>query len=100
ITEYRHRRSHAETRELVSGVAGTFGAVLFVVSVVGVLAAPIIILIFAPGFKGTEGKFEQAASMLRFTFPYIFFVSLTALFGGVLNSFGRFAIPAFTSTVL
>lgn len=100
ISEYRHTHSHQETRELVSGVAGTFGAVLFVVSVVGVIAAPVLILIFAPGFRGTEGKFEQAALMLRFTFPYIFFVSLTALFGGVLNSYGRFAIPAFTSTVL
>lgn len=100
ISEYRHQRSHEATRELVSGVAGTLGAVVFVVSVVGVVAAPILVLIFAPGFRGTEGKFEQAALMLRFTFPYIFFVSLTALFGGVLNSYGRFAIPALTSTLM
>jgi putative peptidoglycan lipid II flippase len=100
ITEYRHKRSHEETRELVSGVAGTLGAVLFGVSVVGVIAAPVLVFIFAPGFTGTEGKFEQAAQMLRLTFPYIFFVSLTALFGGVLNSYGRFAIPAFTSTLM
>src|SRR5690242_1544996 len=100
ISEYRHQRSHEETRELVSGVAGTLGAVLFVVSVVGVIAAPILVLMFAPGFRGTEGKFEQAAQMLRLTFPYIFFVSLTALFGGVLNSYGRFAIPAFTGTLM
>jgi putative peptidoglycan lipid II flippase len=100
ITEYRHKRSHEATRELVSGVAGTLGAVLFGVSVVGVIAAPVLVFIFAPGFTGTEGKFEQAAQMLRLTFPYIFFVSLTALFGGVLNSYGRFAIPAFTSTLM
>jgi putative peptidoglycan lipid II flippase len=100
ISEYRHKRSHEETKELVSGVAGTLGAILFVVSVVGVVAAPVLVFLFAPGFRGTEGKFEQAALMLRFTFPYIFFVSLTALFGGVLNSYGRFAIPAFTSTLM
>jgi hypothetical protein len=100
ISEYRHKRSQAETRELVSGVAGTLGTVLFVVSVIGVIAAPILVLIFAPGFRGTEGKFEQAAQMLRFTFPYILFISLTALFGGVLNSYGRFAIPALTSTLM
>jgi putative peptidoglycan lipid II flippase len=100
ISEYRHKRSQAETRELVSGVAGTLGTVLFVVSVIGVIAAPVLVLIFAPGFRGTEGKFEQAAQMLRFTFPYILFISLTALFGGVLNSYGRFAIPALTSTLM
>ncbi len=100
ISEYRHKRSHEDTRELISGVAGTLGALLFVISVIGVIAAPILVLIFAPGFRGTEGKFEQAAQMLRFTFPYILFVSLTALFGGVLNSYGRFAIPALTSTVM
>lgn len=100
ISEYRHQRSHEETRELVSGVAGTLGSILFGVSVIGVLASPVLVFIFAPGFKGTEGKFEQAALMLRFTFPYIFFVSLTALFGGVLNSYGRFAVPAFTATLM
>jgi putative peptidoglycan lipid II flippase len=100
ISEYRHKKTHEETRELVSGVAGTLGGVLFVVTVIGVVAAPVLVLMFAPGFRGTEGKFEQAAQMLRFTFPYIFFVSLTALFGGVLNSYGRFAVPAITSTLM
>jgi putative peptidoglycan lipid II flippase len=100
ISEYRHKRSHEETRQLVSGAAGTLGAVLFVVTVIGVIAAPVLVLIFAPGFRGTEGKFEHASQMLRFTFPYIFFISLTALFSGVLNSYGRFAIPALTSTLM
>ncbi len=100
ISEYRHKRSHEETRELVAGVAGTLGAVLFVVTVVGVVAAPILILLFAPGFRGTEGKYQQAVEMLRFTFPYVFFISLTALFSGVLNSYGRFAIPALTQVLM
>lgn len=100
ISEYRHKHSAAASRELVSGVAGTFGAVLFAITVIGVVASPVIVLIFAPGFRGTEGKFEQAAQMLRLTFPYIFFISLTALFSGVLNSYGKFAVPALTSTLL
>ena len=100
ISEYRHKRGHEETRELIAGVAGTLGAVLFVVTVVGVVAAPILILVFAPGFRGTEGKYEQAVQMLRFTFPYVFFISLTALFSGVLNSYGRFAIPALTQVIM
>lgn len=100
ISEYKVRRPHDEVRALVGGVAGTLGAVLFVVTLLGVLAAPVIIFLFAPGFTGEQGKYELAVEMLRFTFPYLFFISLTALFSGVLNSYGRFAIPAFTQVIM
>jgi putative peptidoglycan lipid II flippase len=100
ISEYRHKRSQEETKELIAGVAGTLGALVFVVTVIGVIAAPIIVLLFAPGFRGEEGQYEQAVEMLRFTFPYLFFVSLSALFGGVLNSYGRFLIPAATQVLM
>jgi putative peptidoglycan lipid II flippase len=100
ISEYRVRREQDEVRELVAGVAGTLGAVLFVVTLIGVVAAPLIILLFAPGFTQEAGKYELAVDMLRWTFPYLFFVSLTALFSGVLNSYGRFAVPAFTQVVM
>ncbi|MFM7432396.1 MAG: murein biosynthesis integral membrane protein MurJ [Gammaproteobacteria bacterium] len=100
ISEYKVRREQAEVRELVGGVVGTLGAVLFVVTLIGVVAAPIIILLFAPGFTQEAGKYELAVDMLRWTFPYLFFISLTALFTGVLNSYGRFAVPAFTQVVM
>ncbi|MGA0800027.1 MAG: murein biosynthesis integral membrane protein MurJ [Steroidobacteraceae bacterium] len=100
ISEYKVRREPAAVKELVGDVTGTLGAVLFVVSLVGVIAAPLIILLFAPGFTQAEGKYELAVEMLRWTFPYIFFVSLTALFSGVLNSYGRFAVPAFTQVIM
>jgi len=100
ISEYRHTRTQEETRELVAGVAGTLGALLFVVTVIGVVAAPILILMFAPGFRADGDKFDHAVQMLRFTFPYVLFVSLTALFSGVLNSYGRFAVPAATQIVM
>lgn len=100
VSEYRVRRSHEEVRQLVDGVAGTFGTFLAVLTTVGVVAAPLLILLFAPGFRDDAGRFALAADMLRWTFPYIFFVSLTALAGGVLNSYGRFGIPAFTPILL
>lgn len=100
ISEYKVRRSQDEVRELVAGVQGTLGAVLLGVTVVGVIVAPIIILLFAPGFTQQAGKYELAVQMLRWTFPYLFFVSLTALFSGVLNSYDRFAVPAFTQVVM
>jgi len=100
ITEYRVRREHAEVRGLVAGVAGTFGIALFVVTVIGVVAAPVLVFIFAPGFKADGGRFDLTVEMLRFTFPYLFFVSLVALCSGVLNSYGRFGLPAFTPVLL
>ena len=66
----------------------------------GVVAAPLLILVFAPGFVGRDGQFGLAVDMLRFTFPYILFVSLTAFAGSVLNSHRRFAVAAFTPVLL
>ena len=100
ISEYRTGRTLAETRELVDRVAGTLGLGLFVVTLVGVIAAPLMILAFAPGFSGEDDRFALAVDMLRFTFPYILFVSLTALAGSILNSYRRFAVAAFTPVLL
>jgi putative peptidoglycan lipid II flippase len=73
---------------------------LFAVTVVGVIAAPLIILAFAPGWHADADKFDLSVSMLRWTFPYLFFISLSALFSGVLNSYGRFALPAYTQVIM
>jgi putative peptidoglycan lipid II flippase len=100
ISEYKVKQGPTEVRRLVAEVQGTLGAALFGVTLIGVLAAPLIILLFAPGFTQQPGKYELAVEMLRWTFPYLFFVSLTALFSGVLNSHGRFALPAFTQVVM
>ncbi|HEY0941688.1 MAG TPA: murein biosynthesis integral membrane protein MurJ [Steroidobacter sp.] len=101
VAEYKTKRSKEEVRELVDSVAGTLGGFLTILSLLGVLAAPVIVLICAPGFATKdEGQFALAVEMLRWTFPYLLFVSLTALAGGVLNSYQQFALPAFTSVVL
>ena len=81
-------------------VAGTFGVVLFVVTFIGVIAAPLIILAFAPGWHDDPTSGDLATSMLRWTFPYLFFISLSALFSGVLNSYGQFALPAYTQVIM
>lgn len=100
MSRYRERHGHDEAREFVDAVAGTFGVVLFVVTVIGVIAAPVLVLVVAPGFVGDGGDFDLAALMLRFTFPYLFFVALTAFAGGILNTYGHFAVPAFTPVIL
>jgi putative peptidoglycan lipid II flippase len=100
VSEYKHRREQAEVRELVSGAAGTLGIALFVVTLIGVVAAPVIIWAFAPGFQTQGGRYELAVEMLRWTFPYLFFISLTALASGVLNSYSSFGPPAFTQVLM
>ena len=100
LTEYKERRSFAELRDFVDHVAGTLGAVLLAVTLLGVVGAPLLVMLFAPGFIGAEGKLELAGEMLRLTFPYLLFISLTAFAGGILNAHNRFGVPAFTPVLL
>mgnify|MGYP001816051681 FL=1 len=100
MARYRERHDHEEAREFVDAIAGTFGLILFLVTLAGVVAAPLLVAIVAPGFIGEDGRFDLATLMLRFTFPYLFFVSLTAFAGGILNTYGRFGVPAFTPVIL
>jgi putative peptidoglycan lipid II flippase len=100
VSEYKHQRSQAEVRELVSGATGTLAIGLFVVTLIGVIAAPLIIWAFAPGFQTVGDRYDLAVEMLRLTFPYLLFISLTALASGVLNSYGSFGPPALTQSLM
>lgn len=100
LSEYKSQKSREEIQTLVNHVSGTLGLVLFIITLVGVIAAPVLITIFAPGFLGNGGRYDLAVDMLRITFPYLLFISLTALAGGILNTWGRFGIPAFTPVLL
>jgi putative peptidoglycan lipid II flippase len=95
LSEYRQKRDSAALRDLISHVTGVLGGILLVFTTLGVAAAPLVILVFAPGFHEPE-RFELASDMLRITFPYLFFISLVALAGGIMNSFQRFAVAALT----
>jgi len=97
IAEYREQRTHEEVRALAARVAGTLLGILSVITVICVLASPVVITIFAPGFLLAHGEeqFELASDLLRFTFPYLLFVSLVAFAAGILNTYGRFAAASF-----
>src|SRR3546814_7847332 len=79
---------------------GTLGGVLTVVTVIGCLCAPLLVWAFASGFHADPEKAALSAGLLRWTFPYLMFISLTSMAGGVLNAYGKFAIPAFTPVIL
>jgi hypothetical protein len=100
LAEYRRRRGLDATRQLVGNVGTLLAVVLLALSVLGSLAAPWLVYLLAGGFARTPGKVELTAEMIRIVFPYILFVSLVSLAGGVLNVFRRFAIPAFTPVLL
>lgn len=102
LSEYSSKRDKAEVKDLVDKVAGTLGLNLVILTLVGVLGAQVIISVFAAGYvyNGQGEKLALATDMLRLTFPYLMLISLTALAGGILNSYGRFAVPAFTPVLL
>ena len=100
LGEYKAKRSAEETRSLIDHVAGMLALALFVVTAIGMIAAPFVIYVSAPGFTADARKFDVTVAMLRITFPYIFFISLAAFFGGILNTYHRFSVPAFTPTLL
>ena len=100
LSGYRSERPAAEVKALIDAVSGALTAILFGVTVLGVIAAPAVVAIFAPGFVRDAANFELSVTLLRLTFPYLFFIALTALLAGVLNTYGRFGVPAVTPSLL
>jgi putative peptidoglycan lipid II flippase len=101
LSEVRASGDRAALRDLVDHVSGTLLAILLVVTGIGILAAPAVLAVFAPGWlMDGRPEFWLSAEMLRITFPYILLISLTALSGGILNTFDRFLVPALTPVLL
>jgi len=101
LGEYREKGSAAAVRELVSRVAGNLGLMLILITLFIVLASPLMAAIFAPSwYMDNPSKFAATSEMLRITFPYLLFISMTGVAGAVLNSYDRFAVPAFTPLLL
>src|SRR5437762_4758485 len=100
LAEYKNRQSPEETKTLVNGVATALFLALVIAALIGVLTAPLIVYLSAPGFTADPAKFDLTVRMLRITFPYIAFISLVAFSAGVLNTWNRFSVPAITPSLL
>ena len=101
LSEYKANGDRQALRDLIDHVTGTLAAVLLVLTAIGILAAPVVLSVFAPGWLADDRpEFYLSAGMLRITFPYIMLISLTALAGGILNTFERFLVPALTPILL
>jgi len=100
LAEYQQTRPFDDVRTFIARVAGQLMAVLSIITAVGMVATPLIILMFAPGFGVGSTRSLLAIEMLRITFPYLMLVSLTAMAGAVLNTYGYFGVPAITPILL
>lgn len=100
LAEYKNRRGGAETQLLLDRIATVLFVVLMGVSLLGVIGAPLIIMAVAPGFGASPDKFALTVDLTRIVFPYILFMSLVAFAAGVLNTWSRFMLPAFTPVLL
>jgi putative peptidoglycan lipid II flippase len=100
LAEYKEKYELAEMRLFVQAASGLLGAFLLLLTVLAIVFSEQLAFFFAPGFKETPEKFEQVSEMIRWTFPYLFFISLTALYASVLNTYQKFAVPAVAPVVL
>jgi putative peptidoglycan lipid II flippase len=100
LSEYRTTKSLPDVQRLINAVAGSLGGFLLLLTVVMVVAAPLVAVPLAIGFTDEPQKFALFVEMLRITFPYLLLISMTALCGSILNSYGKFAVPALTPALL
>ncbi|WWO99058.1 MAG: murein biosynthesis integral membrane protein MurJ [Candidatus Dasytiphilus stammeri] len=100
LSEYKNKNGNQATQLLIARISGILSLILFLVTLIGILAAPWIILVTAPGFTNSTEKFLLTSSLLRITFPYIFLISLTSMAGAILNTWNLFYVPALVPVLL
>ena len=100
LSEYRERTTIEEVRRFVQTVSGNFAVFLVGLCTVGVLGAPVLVYLFTAGGWVGDLRFDLAVDMVRIMFPYLGFIALTAFYGSLLNSYDRYAVPAFTPVLL
>jgi putative peptidoglycan lipid II flippase len=100
FTEYYVRQGKEEAFRMARSALRLLSVLLAVVSIAGVLLAPVIVRVIAPGFSDSPDKLWLTAILTRMMFPYIFFICLVALCMGILNVLGHFAAPALAPVLL
>jgi putative peptidoglycan lipid II flippase len=94
FTEYLRKRTREDVVLLVRAVFTLLILILTVASILGMAFSPLIVRIIAPGFGAGGEKYALTVLLTRIMFPYIFLVSMLALFSGILNAMKHFTAPA------
>ncbi|PIE45293.1 MAG: murein biosynthesis integral membrane protein MurJ [Gammaproteobacteria bacterium] len=100
LNETKENRSQQALQSLINHVFGVLGTILLIITLLGMVFAGYVIAVIGFGFAETPDRLALGTTMLRITFPYILFISLTAFFAGILNTYQRFALPAFAPALL
>ena len=100
LAEYKNQQGRRATRVLADHVATVLFWALLLTSIAGIVFAPAIVLLMASGFASDPVAMSLSTTMTRIMFPYILFMSLVALAGGILNTWREFRVPAFTPVLL
>jgi putative peptidoglycan lipid II flippase len=102
LADAKEKQSESEVEDVINHIGTKFLIVLMIITIIAIVIAPLIIFIFAWGFYFSDDNYQFyiATDMLRITFPYLFLISLTAFSGAILNTYDRFAVPAFTPVLL
>jgi len=100
LSDYKERDNKIALKEFIDKTAGTLSVFLALITLAGIVAAPVLIMLLAPGFMWQGNQYELSVQLLQITFPYLFFIALVAFAGGILNAHGRFAVPALTPVFL
>ena len=100
FTEYRSQKSQREAWELASAVFTTLLTIVTLVTLVGILVAPWLVQVLAPGFHSSPEKLALTTLLARVMFPYLLFISLASVAMGILNSMRAFAVPAYAALFL
>ena len=100
LSEYRIHHSRKEVHQFINAISGSLGATLLVIVALAEIIAPLVIVMSAPGFIRDSLRLNYAAHILRIISPYLLLIALTAFSGATLNTFNRFAVPAFTPVLL
>lgn len=100
FTERLTKEGRPSAFRLAASSFWVLAMILSVLCAVGILGAPVLVRLIAPGFESDPEKLTLTIDLTRTMFPYLFFIGLTALMMGVLNSLGHFAAPAFSPALL
>lgn len=100
LNETKEKQNEAVLQSLINHVFGVLGTILLVITALGMIFSAYVIGIIGFGFSATPEKAALGSLMLKITFPYIFFISMTAFFAGILNTYQKFALPALAPALL
>jgi putative peptidoglycan lipid II flippase len=94
MTEYKQKKHPDELRDFLNAIFSWAVLVLCGLTVMGIILAPVVVRVIAPGFTADAMKFHDAVNLTRIMFPYLIFIGMTAFFSAIQFTYGSFTMPS------